>query len=1053
MRQRWLCPLKRAVLGSEYGKESMNLRGRKRLFGRALQYAGLGAVFTGLFSLVAAGAGATPSSVQGILLRAQAAAVAFIPPFPELPLTPGQPSPEPSPSASPTVAPSPLATPTPGPLEIPKGGPLQVSLLGSLTAGRSFNDSSIGGVSTANALASEAIGLTAELSRHTASSTADIRLPLGVGNHGSSFGLPTVSYARPKYLLSFGQQQTSLFGVIPAGSTPRGYALTTGLGSAGDLTLFGGIASGVNGEGIRLLALRGRRLSGQSLYEFGIAQGSAGEQTGASTLLTAGIATSLHNMSFLAEAALQDRNAPDKRLSQFAYGVRVDQGLGNNGSTFVLNVLPDRFLLYGAGEATGSDVGDFSIHRYYGRTNLALDIGRQRTFGDGLSATSTRENVSLGGSLLGRAQYSLNLTSSKTVGDQPAQWNGTGQLQFAIPIQSGFALFGLQAGRQLQDGASPASGVAYTGQLQRQVGPFAFSLGEQRSRQTGDQGVSQTDIFTTGLTRNFRRTGVGFTYTQTRTDSPTTQALSRTPLLLLTRQISPALSVQMQYGTQIFSDALNPSADGRSRLFSIQLNAPFQFGNTGVQGRVDPRLPATITGRVLSDVGNAPGLVAAAGSGGIGNISVVLDGQYVQRTDFAGNFSFPFVKAGNHQLRIDTTSIPRGLSVDQPVIMVHIDGGQTGQYVFRIGNYGAVYGHVLGNSGTGNATPLSGVLLRLDGGAYSQTDAQGNYGFGHLTPGDHTITVIEESVPAFAAFSKAQLERKFSIANGQILTLDFVADPLGSIAGTVKFDPTLKAEGYAGGATNAYVVAEPGEHAAIVGDDGSYIIDNLLPGTYTISVDSETLPDPQIGPLEPDYSETLVGHENITGVDFRIGHKIKHVVFSFVQGDNGAPLTVTLSEPRLPPLGTAEASVEAPQNLPRVTVAAFGRTTNATYDPDRKAWIGEIAVPVDAKPGKATVTASANGKSASTEIIVDPKTPLATLQITTSAPQINEYVAVRGRFLVDVAEGDRIVWDDGQITTLSKPVSGRVFAFSVHLTHRPLQGTLFTRSGKFAVKV
>ena len=121
------------------------------------------------------------------------------------------------------------------------------------------------------------------------------------------------------------------------------------------------------------------------------------------------------------------------------------------------------------------------------------------------------------------------------------------------------------------------------------------------------------------------------------------------------------------------------------------INAPFAFGNGLVQGRVDPRLPAIIVGRVLNDLGDNIA-VAGLATGGVANITVVLDGNEAQRTDLDGNFQFSFVKPGEHQLRIETASLPRGLTADQPVVTLNVQGGQTAQLYFRVGNFGGITG-------------------------------------------------------------------------------------------------------------------------------------------------------------------------------------------------------------------------------------------------------------------------------------------------------------------------------------------------------------------------
>ena len=89
-----------------------------------------------------------------------------------------------------------------------------------------------------------------------------------------------------------------------------------------------------------------------------------------------------------------------------------------------------------------------------------------------------------------------------------------------------------------------------------------------------------------------------------------------------------------------------------------------------------------------------------------------------------------------------------------------------------------------------------------------------------------------------------------------------------------------------GGVPNVYVVAEPGEHAAINEDDGSYIIDNLPPGDYTVSGRSRR-PCPKALGAKPESLEVQGPAQgaHVEDVNFTwSGRFEKKVVFSFLGG-------------------------------------------------------------------------------------------------------------------------------------------------------------------------
>ncbi|MDP9025033.1 MAG: hypothetical protein M3N13_06660, partial [Candidatus Eremiobacteraeota bacterium] len=138
-----------------------------------------------------------------------------------------------------------------------------------------------------------------------------------------------------------------------------------------------------------------------------------------------------------------------------------------------------------------------------------------------------------------------------------------------------------------------------------------------------------------------------------------------------------------------------------------------------------------------------------------------------------------------------------------------------------------------------------------------------------------------------------------------------------------------------------------------------------------------------------------------------------------------------------------------------IVAMAFGIRSPMTYDDRAQAWTGHITVPADAKAGSITVTAiSAHGtQPQGATLTVDPKLPIAIMQTDPPNPQAGQYVRVRARFLVDVKEGDRIAWQDGQTTILGHPLTGRVFTFSLRVSLRPLHGLLLTAAARLPISL
>jgi len=1021
---------------------------RKRL---PLSFSALG-LAAALFACLSPKAGATAFPGPGAPLPQSTAESS---PLPSAEPT-SNPSPGPAPSPSSTPRPKPTLRPTPKPIER-AGGPLQFVISGSLGLGTQLSQSKlsnpIGGLSGSTAVnqTNESAGLYTTLRRRTLDTTTDLQIPLGLSSRGSQFGTARLSYSTPRYTLSYGAQSLGIFGQVPVGQTQRGLNLTLPA-PGGDITIFSGPALGVGGDLVRLAGVRLRRVFGSAFGEIGLSQSTGGPNTGPATSLLLGLSKGSFNRSFVGEAAFQSRRSPSGPTGGLAFQTRFDEGLSSpSGFTLTLRRVPAHFLSYGGGESPADDYGDFSWRMTHGERTAFGDFSLETTIVGGIVSVQRRSSFSF--SLpIHHDSLQVGFQDQRLGGNGNPQWLGTGTVQFGAPLHDGLALFGLQVQRTTAADTGPLALVSYSLQASRNIGLWAFQLTAQRQRQSGGYiGAVRTTLGTLGILRGFGKTTLGATYSITRTQSAISNAIQRTPLLTIGRQISPAISIQSSIGYQSIVDSLNPAANGRSRIISVQLNAPFSFGNGAVLGRVDPRLPAIITGQVLTDYGPYSG--QGFQNTGVGNVLVLLDRKIAQRTDLEGNFQFSFVTPGEHQITIESSSLPRGLTADQPVITLNVEGGQTGQAIFRVGNYGSIQGHVLGRSSGGMEVPLSNVMVRVDEGAYSQTDAQGTFGFGRLSPGPHTITVLENTVPAFASFPKDARKQKVVVKNGHITTVDFVAEPLGSIGGFVTYKASL-APKFKGGVNNAYVVAEPGEHAAITNPDGSFLIADLPPGNYTLSVDPETVPDntgPQGGPVDV----TLRAHENYRGLHFIIGHKIKKVVFTLLNGATPPPtMTLDLGEPRLPPHGSTVVRADAPLGSTGVVVRAFGSTIALAREGSSQRWSGLLAVPKGQKGGRYEIVATATGTSTQTAkaaLVVDPRMPLAILQVYPPHASVGQYAAIRARFYVVAQAGDRIEWQDGSTTTLTKPSAGGIFTFSLRISLRPFDGVLVTKTARVPI--
>ncbi len=1005
-------------------------------------------------------------------------------------------------TGSASVAPSPTPIPTPKAKIERRGGPLMFSISGSLSLGETSTSTSFGQTgffsptpgpnatptpgpfpfqqaSTSAQTQSEVgAGFTADVSRRTATTSTDLKIPFGFSANGQSVaGVPQFLYSTPKYSLGYGAQQLLALGQLQLGTILRGFSLIVPQ-RYGQATFYEGPALGPDQETDKVLGVLDQQVRGRTLFESGFTYAD-GPLAGKFKMFEFGAATAARNLSLIAEGAWQSRSGGDGSPHGIAAQVRVDD-LGNSGEcSTTLRGVPDQFVTFSAGEIYSDRYADFTCHS--ARAPVFFDANYEKT-GDAIFGVTEQHVETLTYSptpKFGGLSYSFTRQDASSQGED--LWSNLGSVSLATQFLHTSALIGGQFQHSIDDGSTSNTesilaslrrpithslSVGLTGQIQKSTqlsvalpspdaSPTPFGV------PTPSAGLQKG--FSFDIAQQWKKTTVQIGETITRTTSATSDAIQRTPLVNVTRRISPVISITTSLGYQILHDQLNPASDGRSRVFAIALTAPFTYGNTSVAGRVDPRLPATISGRVTIAGSNATGSGANSNfatfgnsSGGVGNVLVTLDNKYVQRTDVSGAFQFAFISPGQHQVTIDNSSIPPGFTASNPVQTINVQGGQAATVSFMIGTFGGILGHVYGTDSNGNPIPLSNVQLRVDGGTYAQTDQSGAFGFGGLSAGQHVVTVIPQSIPASADFAPEDLTRKVSVSDGRYTSLDFRAQLLGSIAGTIIYAKDMDKQ--AGlGVLNAYVVAEPGEHAAIDEDDGSFIIDNLPAGDYAISVDPETIKE-SLGAAPDSVTVHLAPGEHYSGVQFLVGRFEKKVVFSLLSGGSTpAPVApaIRLSETRLPPHGTTTVAISAPADAKDVAASAFGKRVELAYDKELEKWLGEVEVPQRTAAGQYPVAGSVAGTpiSPAAMLTVDPKLPLVILQFLSHNNAVGQIATVRARFLVDVHAGDKITWEDGTQTVLGKPISGRVFTFQKQLTLLPLHGLLLTPKGAIPIEL
>ena len=290
------------------------------------------------------------------------------------------------------------------------------------------------------------------------------------------------------------------------------------------------------------------------------------------------------------------------------------------------------------------------------------------------------------------------------------------------------------------------------------------------------------------------------------------------------------------------------------------------------------------------------GIQDEAAGAGIANVSITISGdidgdgieEYTDSTITAddSSYSFNYLLGGTYTITVDDTTLPAGMtqsgdpdtSLDNSSnislapggINLDQDFGYTGlnsagdTVWFDFNNNGI---QDVGEDGIGNVDVTLTADIDGDGiteySSTTTTDGDGLYTFTNLPGGDYTISVDPTSLPP-GAVQTYDLDDGLGASNNQaIFTMDGASDRddvdfsyrgTGSIGDFVWYDANfdgiqndgplsglesvtvLLAGDIDGDTTIDYTTTAP------TGTDGSYSFDNLLGGSYTISIETATLP-------------------------------------------------------------------------------------------------------------------------------------------------------------------------------------------------------------------
>ena len=887
--------------------------------------------------------------------------------------------------------------------------------------------------------------LTMGAERRTERTSLSVSSAFGYGAGGVSAGSLIAGYRTPRWGLSYGQVAGPSDSQLQIGGFARGIGLDVPLRN-GDLDLLAATTTQSDSTTYRVYGIRRNWNALGGAFSAGGYLG-AGEQGGRQTIADLGFRRYGAKLSTQTEVALSSTHGVGGVLdgTHLASAFQADLQGKNTFTTFNVRYDPAGFQTL-TGTMNPGLSAELAVRRHSDRLgDLDLSVGHTDQQIDGDLQHDDRATLS-GGKSWAHAgvQYLVGLEGTRFAGGTTL--NRTAALTLTQSVRS-VSLFETFQQASVSGSTGDARQSQFTLGASRPLlgGSATVQFAHNASSSGGSDGssVSESVSYRRSIGRKLDLQITHAMQTSFNAGVPTREFDTG---LSLVRRLSNVVAVQVT-GNVFHQTGLG---GGHGSAISASLVGPFGFGQPrDGYGHANPKLPAVIRGLVTYSTSTTPFAYSAAPVRGYNNALIVLDGRVSQRTDSSGAFEFRFVSQGTHTIRIDPATISPGLVTDREYATLKVLGGQTASVQFNVGNFAGIAGSVIATDSNGLKHGLADVGISVDGIQAVTTTPDGRYQVGRLSPGAHTIQIVDATVPSTVAFL-GDRKRTVTVTPGTTTPLDFVAAPLGSIAGVVQA-PADGGFGAMIGLKNVYVVAQPGEHAVITDDDGSFVLANLPAATYTLTVDPDTIPDGLSVLSGPDGPLSLGGGATVSGIVFKLGAGAKEVVYTFSDGRR-VPLQIT-TEPAVVPPGA----------LLRVTARTSAKDVkDVAVDSDvlggfplrldaRGAWVGTVVVPSLVKGDYAlSVTAHRNDvKDAAALVPVDPRIPLFTALISPRNPEPGHTVRVTLKALAPVAEGDSVLFEDGYKIVLPKP-SGRLFAFDIRLWRKglPYAASVVTKRGQ-----
>jgi cell division septation protein DedD len=186
-------------------------------------------------------------------------------------------------------------------------------------------------------------------------------------------------------------------------------------------------------------------------------------------------------------------------------------------------------------------------------------------------------------------------------------------------------------------------------------------------------------------------------------------------------------------------------------VHTLPTGTPIMPGSSGLFRSAPVRAVATVKGIVFTDW-NGNGL-QDPGEGAVSGVPLRLEAVGAAESSKNGEFIFKNVPDGLHEVGLDVGSLP--IDFDAPAIsrlQVALSGHDTRQVAFGLIPLGSIRGRIVrdvNNNGVADTDEpiVENAVVVLDGGKRSEQARRGRYAFEAVQSGEHTVTLLAESLP------------------------------------------------------------------------------------------------------------------------------------------------------------------------------------------------------------------------------------------------------------------------------------------------------------------